>query len=260
MMQIVRGEMVAAQARRQSRQRQNHLDKSSSVESLMPRAQWMLDTSPYATKEEADRIWRQGTRTLFGDVPPLSPSSFTGGNTLKVLAEVYHPESGTQEAKVALDTMPDVTTCLRDFLSDIHPILPDTVSGCGGLANFTEEGTLTIYSPSQKQTISLPALVATAYQLPLDCIALLGVSALLDLDVAVDQHLNLPQFSPLECHLGEKRLREWLVHHPAESIDTAPFDLDHILINPKLSACQIAQVKTVLRTFARVFEGHENCW
>ena len=175
-----------------------------------------------------------------------------------MLAEVYHPDSGTQEVKVALDTMSDVTTCLREFLSDVHPILPDSVSGCGGLANFSEEGSLHIYSPSQRQTISMPALVATEYQLPLDCIALLGVSALLNLEVAVDQHLNLPQFSPLICHLGEKRLREWLVHHPAESVDTSPFDLDQIQINPKLSEGQIARVKAVIRKFARVFEGHEN--
>jgi hypothetical protein len=71
---------------------------------LVPRAQWMLDTPPYATKEEADRIWRQGTRTLFGSAPSLSPSSFTGGNTLKVLADLEHPSRGREENKLALDT------------------------------------------------------------------------------------------------------------------------------------------------------------
>ncbi len=82
----------------------------------------MIDTPPYATKEEADRTWRQGTRTLF-NVPPFSSSSFTGWITLKVLAYIQHPVTGRHESKLALDTQSDVTTCLREFLSDIRPII-----------------------------------------------------------------------------------------------------------------------------------------
>ncbi len=224
---------------------------------LVPRPAWMQDTSPYHTEEEADRIWRQGTRTLL-DEPPLSPSSFTGGNTLKVLAEVEHPRSGRCETKLALDTQSDVTTCLREFLSDIRPIIRDTLSGCGGSADFDEEGTLHVYSQSQQQLVALPALVAPKPQLPRDCAALLGVTALLELEVAVDQHLALPQFSPLICHLGEKKLREWLVHHSDSTVDTSPFDLEAIQINPRLSPEKIAQVKAVILKYAKVFEGHQN--
>jgi hypothetical protein len=254
MMQVVRGEIARAMVRQQKADS----SESSSVEPLVPRAQWMLDTPPYATKEEADRIWRQGTHTLLGSVPPLSPSSFTGGNTLKVLADLEHPSMGRQENKLALDTQSDVTTCLREFLSDIRQIVPDVISGCGGATNFEEEGVLSIYSNSEGRLVRLPALVASPYQLPLDCIALLGVPALLGLEVAVDQHLSLPRFSPLVCHLGEKRLREWLTHHPSGAVDTSPFDLDHIQINPALTDDQIARVRAVILRFAKVFEGHQN--
>jgi hypothetical protein len=124
--------------------------------------------------------------------------------------------------------------------------------------NFDEEGILSVYSSQEGRLIPLPALVASPYQLPLDCIALLGVPALLGLEVAVDQHLSLPRFSPLVFHLGEKRLREWLVHHPNCSVDTSPFDLEQIQINPALTKGQIAEVKAVILKFARVFEGHQN--
>jgi hypothetical protein len=89
-------------------------------------------------------------------------------------------------------------------------------------------------------------------------VALLGVPALLQLEVALDQHLRLPRFSPLICHLGEKKLREWLVHHPDSSIDTAPFDLNAIQINPELTSDQIQAVKKIIQKYANVFEGHEN--
>jgi hypothetical protein len=188
----------------------------------------------------------------------LSPSSFTGDNTLKALAEVDHPRTGRCEAKVALDTKSDVMTCLREYLFDIHPIIPDVVSGCGGGANFTEEGTLRVHSHAQQQCLSLPALVAPRPLLPRDCIALLGVPALLEGEVAVGQHLLLPQFSELVCHLGEKRLREWLDHHPEDALDNSPFDLKSIQINPRLLPERVAQVMAVIKRFARVFEGHEN--
>jgi hypothetical protein len=76
--------------------------------------------------------------------------------------------------------------------------------------------------------------------------------------VAIDKHLRLPRFAPLICHLGEKKLREWLTHHPDSTIDTAPFDLDAIQINPDLTPDQIRQVKAVIKQYATVFEGHEN--
>jgi hypothetical protein len=58
---------------------------------LVPHPDWMRDTQPEATYVEADRTWRAGTSRLVGDLPPLEPSSITGGNTLKATAEVQHP-------------------------------------------------------------------------------------------------------------------------------------------------------------------------
>jgi hypothetical protein len=126
---------------------------------------------------------------------------------------------------------------------DVHPIQPDEVSGVGGSASFTEEGTLYIFSEPKGQRVAIPALVASPHQLLAECVALLGVPALLQLEVALDQHLRLPHFSPLICHLGEKKLREWLVHHPDSSIDTVPFALNAIQINPELTSDQIQAVK-----------------
>ncbi len=149
---------------------------SSSVEppssALVPRQAWMRETPPFVTDEEADRVWDAGTTRLFGPRSFLEPSSFTGGNTLKATAELQRPSNGKHESRVAIDTQSDVTTCLREFLVDIHAIVPDIVEGCGGAANFTEEGTLYVYSHTERNSIALPALVALPHQLPSDCVAL----------------------------------------------------------------------------------------
>ena len=60
------------------------------------------------------------------------------------------------------------------------------------------------------------------------------------------------------CHLEEKKLREWLEHHPDATPDTRPFDIESIAINPQLTTDQIARVKSVIHAYAHVFEGHEN--
>jgi hypothetical protein len=53
-------------------------------------------------------------------------------------------------------------------------------------------------------------------------------------------------------------LREWLTHHPDSTVDTSPSDINAIQICPDLTLDQIAQVKAVIRQYAKVFEGHEN--
>ena len=254
MMQRVRGEMAKAQARRDNQE--------SSAEPprfpLQPRPQWMRNEQPFVSEDEADRDWQEGTRLLFGPAIPPGPSSFTGGNTIKATVEVHRPTHGKSQQRVALDTQSDVTTCLREHLSEVHPIIADTISGIAGEAVFTEEGTLNVFSVAKRRRVSLPALVGPRHQIPFGCIALLGVPALQRLEVAVEQHMKLPQFSPLICHLGEKRLREWLEHHPDKAVDTSPFDLNQIQINPDLKPDEISRVKAVIRKYARVFEGHEN--
>jgi hypothetical protein len=132
------------------------------------------------------------------------------------------------------------------------------VSEIGGSSIFAEEGTLQVYSELKGYSISVPALVAQQHQLPSGCVALLGVTAMHELEIAIDKDLKLPQYSPLICHLGEKKLREWLLHHPDSSIDTKPFDLEAIQICPDLTPDQIKKVKAVIKQYAKVFEGHEN--
>jgi hypothetical protein len=235
---------------------------SSAVEpytvALVPRPEWMRMTPPFVNDEDADDTWREGTSRLFGSLPPLEPSSFTEGNTLKATVEIQHPYTGKHQARVALDTQSDVTTCLREYLVDVHAIVPDVVDGCGGSAQFTEEGTLFVFSHHERNSVMVPALVALPHQLPSDCVALLGVPALLALEVAIEQHLKLPQFSTLQCHLGEKKLREWLEHHPTDSVDQSPFDLNSIQINPALTNAQIRRVLELIRRCGTVFEGHQN--
>ncbi len=75
---------------------------------------------------------------------------------------------------------------------------------------------------------------------------------------AISDSSEKARFSPIECHLGEKKLSEWLTHHPDSSIDTSPFDINAIQICPSLSADQIKAVKEVILQYAKVFEGHEN--
>jgi hypothetical protein len=98
--------------------------------------------------EEADAAWALGNQRLLGEgihlASPPNVSSFTGGNTLKVMADVQHPEQGKIQAKIALDTQSDVTTCLREFLTNIRPIYPDEISGVGGSSLFFEEGILCV--------------------------------------------------------------------------------------------------------------------
>jgi hypothetical protein len=207
----------------------------------------MLQVPPFVSDEDADGTWRVGTSRLFGSLTPLEPSSFTGGNTLKATVEIQHPYTGKHQSRVALDTQSDVTTCLREYLVDVHAIVPNVVDGCGGSAKFVEEGTLFVYSHQERNSVMLPALVALPHQLPSGCVALLGVPALLALEVAIEQHLKLPQFSTLQCHLGEKKLREWLEHHPTDSVDQSPFDLNSIQINPALTNAQIRRVLELIR-------------
>jgi hypothetical protein len=126
---------------------------------------------------------------------------------------------------VAIDTQSDVTTCLREHLTGVRPVLPDTVSGLSG-------------SASLGPTRGSSGIGCSAAPVAL------GVPALLHLEVAVEQHLKLPQFSPLICHLGEKKLREWLEHHPDKAVDTSPFDLNQIQINDDKGT---RQTKCVLR-------------
>jgi hypothetical protein len=105
-----------------------------------------------------------------------------------------------------VDTLSGVSLAARESLSLVHSIVPDQVRCSGGFTDFTEEGFLDVCSNGGVSRV--PALVALPHQLPHQCKALLGMPAIRDLGVRLDQQ-KLQQGAPLICHLGEKSLRSW---------------------------------------------------
>jgi hypothetical protein len=91
------------------------------------------------------------------------------------------------------------------------------------------------------------------------------VPAISDLGVDTSAQLELPD-APLqcflqevptapECFLGEKALRRWLEANEGASVDTKPFDLEAIKINPDLPPAIIARVKKIILQCAAVFDS-----
>jgi hypothetical protein len=133
-MHVVRGYVARGIEKRENKRRDSsyrpplgRVTPSSSANSspetiLVPRPQWIRDAQPELSDDEADAAWRQGNKKLYGEGIHLTShpdvSSFTGGNNLNVMAGVFHSSSGLQQAKIALHTQSDVTTCLRGYTSD----------------------------------------------------------------------------------------------------------------------------------------------
>jgi hypothetical protein len=128
-------------------------------------------------------------------------SSFQGGRALRAVA-VVQMGTKTRSTAAAIDTMSDVTLALAKYLTDIRPIKKDTVHGMSGAVVFNQEGTLSIQVAGR--TVKVPALVCTQRHLPQRCQLLLGVPAIIELDLELSAHLRL-QDQPLVCHLREKR-------------------------------------------------------
>jgi len=66
------------------------------------------------------------------------------------------------------------------------------------------------------------------------------------------------QGQPLCCQLGEKHLRIWLEHNEGQSVDTRPFDVALIDINPDLNKAVLERAHIIIKRFAKVFEGAAN--
>ena len=184
---------------------------------------------------------------------PSSSSSFTGGRALRARIHILpdgHPEPF--DITAGIDTLSDVSLAPRDLLSDVHPISPDSVRGSGHTATFSEEGLLDIMYGGRLTRI--PALVASEQQLPALCQVLLGVPAISDLGVALDDQLK-QQDQPLICHLGEKSLRTWWDANAGQSVDTKPFDIASIDICPDLPAPIQARIRAFIQAHAVVFQG-----
>ena len=188
--------------------------------------------------------------------PQLSQSAFTGGRALRATATVL-PDGYTEplEISVGVDTLSDVNLSLRHLLSNVSPIAPDDVRGTGSTTTFREQGFLDIYDDGRVQRV--PALVAPPSTLPSSCQVLLGIPAILDLGVVLDEQ-KLKQDQPLVCHLGEKTLRAWLDTHAEESVDTKPFDIANIDVCPDLPPPVQARLRDIIARHSACFEGQQD--
>jgi len=183
-------------------------------------------------------------------------SSFVGGAAMKATIEVIPMGHQTPiTISTGVDTLSNVSLATRAVLSNVHPVSPDQVQGSGGVSVFQEEGLLDIFADGNLTRI--PALVASPSQLPSGTQALLGMPAILDLGVILDEQ-KLSQGAPLVCHLGEKTLRAWWELHKGESVDTRPFDIASIDINPELPPVFVDRILASIRKYISVFEGHQN--
>ena len=186
----------------------------------------------------------------------VSPSAFAGGVALKAIVQILpagDPDAVAMSA--GIDTLSDVTLATRELLSDIHTIVPDEVRSAGATTAYAEEGTLSIYI--DHQVFRVPALVATAHSLPLETKIILGMPALYQLNVSIDEQKK-EQNAPLICNLGEKSLRAWLDAHPTDSVDTKPFDTNSIDINPALPPAAIKAIRAIIKKYAKAFEGSKD--
>ena len=159
------------------------------------------------------------------------------------------------EIMTGVDTLSDINLALKDLLSDVHPIIPDKVRGTSTPTSFDEEGLLSVFIDGK--VVNVPALVASIDNLPHNCQALLGFPAIVDLGILLDEQ-KLQQGQPLCCYLGEKHLRIWWETNQGQSVDTKPFDIASIDINPDLTPTIIERVHSIIDRYKAVFEGAAN--
>ena len=183
-------------------------------------------------------------------------SSFVPGQALKATASVLpFGHHDVCDIVVGIDTLSDVNLAVRDLLSDVHAIDLDLVRGTSGMTPFAEEGTLFVWH--EGIVIPIPALVARESHLPRDCQALFGVPAIKDLGILLDEQ-KLNQGHHLCCFLGEKHLRTWWEANEGESVDTRPFYVSSIDVNPQLLPEVLVRVSEIIQKFAKGFEGSAN--
>ena len=162
----------------------------------------------FGTFEEA-KAYVLGRRLNFmlQRLPPKPRSSFVGGKALRAELEVWQDGcADSLRIECALDTMSDINLAKIELLHDVRDVHSDQVKSSAGKTSFTKEGVLKVLY--QGEVLCIPALVATAKQLPHACDALLGIPGLDGLGVSVDQHRKR-QRQPLMCFVGEKTLRTW---------------------------------------------------
>jgi hypothetical protein len=167
--------------------------------------------------------------------PPMcwvqcAKSAFTAGKGLRTTASIFI-ETGTADISVAVDTYSDVNLSQREFLHDIALISADPIRGTCGVTDFNEQGYLHVHRDGE--LVRVPAYVATTSGLPRNCNALFGIPAIESLGIDLNAQKAHPEHG-LQCFIGERTLREWWDANGGASVDTKPFDLNAIAINPDL--------------------------
>jgi hypothetical protein len=176
-----------------------------------------------------------------------------GGTALRATIDIL-PEGLQIPVSVfaGMDTQSDVSLATRALLSDVHTITPDDVHGIGPSVTFNEMGFPDLLT--EGRMIRIPALVANPDHLPSRCSALLGMPAILELGVKLDEQKDL-QDAPLICHLGEKSLRVWWDANKGQSVDTKPFGTSSIDVNPQMEEECRDIIPAAIAKHSNVFEG-----
>jgi transposase InsO family protein len=197
-----------------------------------------------------------GWRVAREETAPARPASFVAGRALRATVKILQ-EGETRPILVqsCLDSGSDVNLANRIMLHDVHPILREAIANCGDQTEFSEEGTLWVFTSGSARCI--PALVATTAQLPFGCDVLLGIPGVDDLGVKLDSHRGKTPRA-LECHVGEKTLRAWLDANGAKDVSKVSFDVAEVDICPAIPEAMTKKVRALLAEYSEVFAGQQN--
>ena len=193
----------------------------------------------------------------FSDPPiqHVQKCSFRSDRALRAIATVVDHAAVERNIEISVDSGSDVNYALRELLVDVHPIQVEPVDGIGGSVLAREEGTLRVVTLSGEEKC-IPALVAEEHpsHLPRNCKALIGEAGIEDLNVDTNAQ-RISQRQPLQCNLSEKRLRTWWDANAGQSIETKPFDIQAVDVNPELPSSVRDRILNVVRKYLSVFEG-----
>ena len=191
-------------------------------------------------------------------------SAFVSGRGLHATTDIFVPgDSAPRNITAGIDTLSDVNLARRDLMHGIHGIDNEAVRGTGGTSVFREQGYLRV--SLQGSPVEIPVWAADSSRLPRGCDAIFGMPAISDLGVDLSAQnefpdaplqcflQEVPDTADLQCFLGERALREWLDANEGASVDTKPFDLSAIEINPELPPKIIDRVKEIIRQYSSVF-------
>jgi hypothetical protein len=214
----------------------------------------------FHTYREAEAYVMNGWRNQWINRMNLSlataPTSFYGGRALRAVVHVLQEgETHTYEYLCCLDSGFDLNMASRHLLHDVRGISNEDISNCGDETTFNEEGVLKLLISGAIRCV--PALVATEAQLSYKCDVLLGVPGVGDLGAQLDDHRG-KRAKPLECHVGEKALRNWLDANGAKNVAKVSFDVSEVQVNPEIPDAMQAKIRSLLDEYSDVFAGEQD--